>query len=608
LPHGELIEPAARDDGASGAVRVHLPLQARQSVQALIERLDGDATRWVGGPSHVDESGAELVLEYALEPAASTSFAVALPGLRARLAEHLPALIEGAQYLAMIAQALDRGEVRVLLSPLCLRYMPERREGAWRLLVFPLAETSVADWALASPQAWAWTPAPRLLARAGDRGDPGDPGGTRDHARAYAVGALLASALAGGLFPEELPPGACFTRALRGWVGSPARCTAAAREALPASFSDEAAALATLAIELLDAAPPSDWEARLDQLAAQLAPYRTAVRWEYEGNLDVAHAILERCARSTPAPRVPWDVVGRLRARRGDLRGALQAALEGVLALDASDAPREPSGELPRELFDERLRELAAAIRRAAGEGAAGERATEPIVIDPATLRAIEQALDALAPRASRLGDLARLHFAHVEARYLSRFGDAQRRLARPAAAPWDEIVRGLVLARCHAGCAEWAHVARLCKQARAAVVAMSQGGGGLGRYAVAYLDHLDGVAHHGAVRQYGDPGYLADAFSRLVASLDWAVAHRAEDAAAEALARANVHWLHRVAALAAHLQVPEAKAITAGVTAYLAASGLVERGAPQVLEGPGEQLLLAWYDDARLLVLSGVG
>lgn len=580
-------------------MRVHLPLQSRLAVQTLIERLDGDATRWVWVPSHVDESGAALVLEYALEPAASTGFAAALPGLRARLAEHLPELIEGAQYLAMISRALERGDVPVLLSPLCLRYTPERREGAWRLLMIPLAATTVADWALASLEAWAWTPSPRLLGRAGD-GAAAHSG----HGRAYAVGALLTSALAGGLFPEALPPGPCFARALRGWVGSPARCTAAARDALPASFSDEAAALAALAIELLGPEPPADWEARLDGLAAQLAPYRTAVRWEYEGKLDVAHAILERCARSTPAPQVPWDVVGRLRAKRGDLRGALQAALDGVRALDARDAP----SELPAELFDERLRELAAAIRRAAGEGASPEPGAGDCSIDPATLHAIEQALDALAPRAARLGDLSRLHFAHVEARYLARFGDAQRRLARPAAAPWDEIVRGIVLARCHAGCAEWAHVARLCKQARAAVEAMSQGGGGLGRYAVAYLDHLDGVAHHGAVRQYGDPGYLADAFSRLVASLEWAAAHRDGDAAAEALVRANVHWLHRVAALAAQLQVPEAKAITAGVTAYLAASGLAALSAPRVPEDPGEQLLLAWYDDARLLALSGVG
>ena len=128
----------------------------------------------------------------------------------------------------------------------------------------------------------------------------------------------------------------------------------------------------------------------------------------------------------------------------------------------------------------------------------------------------------------------------------------------------------------------------------------MELGGGNLGQYAIAYLDYLDGVAHYGATSLYNDPGYLADAFSRITSSLD--ATGKVCDAS-DPLIEANVHWLHWIGDLANKLDVPEAKAIRTGIAAYLSASGLSKRiSEHQRREAPP----LVWYDASRLLALSG--
>ena len=207
-------------------------------------------------------------------------------------------------------------------------------------------------------------------------------------------------------------------------------------------------------------------------------------------------------------------------------------------------------------------------------------------------------AVDALGP--ARLGDLGRLHFAHIEARYLGRLSEAQARLALPAKEPWDNIVRATLLARIHAGKGEWAHAARLCKEARLATQAMPLSGGELGAYTIAFLDYLDGVAHHGAVRQYRDPGYLADAFSRLVGCLG---ATPRVCAPSDPLVDSCIHWLYKVGDLATELGVAEAQTLRTGIHAVLDAEGLSRRiSEAQRRESPS----LVWYDASRLLALSG--
>src|SRR5262249_16897767 len=156
----------------------------------------------------------------------------------------------------------------------------------------------------------------------------------------------------------------------------------------------------------------------------------TAVRWEYEGKLEIARGILERVAATTPRQHVPWEVVARLRGSSDDIDGALQAAIDAL----GSDA--------------DAIRELAAVARGIA-------HALPPARHRPMLGRAIA-AVDQLGPR---LGDLGRLHFAHLEARYLDRLAPAMARLAQPAAEPWDNVVRETLLARIHAGRGEWAHV-----------------------------------------------------------------------------------------------------------------------------------------------------
>lgn len=555
LPLGELTEL----DG--GRVRVVMPQNARTRglVQSIVERLDGVAADWFWVPSHVDEMGADLILDYALEREHHTSFAAALPRFAAKPAIHLPEIVELARYLEACTRLLERIEVTALVSPASLRYAPDRDDGAWRLMVVPLVDAGVGEWGQASPDAWLWTPGRALVGKRAANGG------------AYAIGVMLCSVLLGDVFPAHVPASLRFKRALRGWLGTPRAIPAAVAAALPASFSDEAAALAALAVALVEPSPPSDWQQQLQQLGEQLAPYRTAVRWEYEGKIEIARGILERFAASAPKQQVPWDVLSRLRGRDQDYGGALQAAIDAV-----------GTGE-------DGIRELAAVTRQLA-------HSRPPEECRPM----IEKAIAAVDALGARLGDLGRLHFAHIEARYLGKLEDALRRLHPPAKTPWDNVLRGVILARVHAGRSEWAHAARVCKDARNATQAMELGGGNLGRYAVAYLDYLDGVAHYGATSLYNDPGYLADAFSRITSSLDATVA---VCDASDPLIEANVHWLHWIGDLAAKLDVPEAKAIRTGISAYLSASGLAKRiSEHQRRETPP----LVWYDASRLLALSG--
>ncbi len=555
LPVGDLVETSDR------RLRVTMAHNARTRglVQSIVERLDGVAAEWFWIPTTVDEYEGDLVLEYSLAADQSMAFSAALPRFRAKPAVHLPEIVEMARYLEACTRVLAQIEVTALIAPACLRYAPDRDEGAWRLMVVPLVDATLADWARSVPDAWMWTPGRALF------------GTSAPHDGAYAVGAALCTALAGDLFPARLPAGTRFRRALGGWVGPGARLTGAVGTAVPETFADEARALSALALALLEPSPPADWAQLLAQLGEQLAPYRTAVRWEYEGKIEIARGILERFAASAPREHVPWDVLSRLRGADQDHAGALQAAIDAL------------------GTGDEAIRELAAVTRRIA-------HTRPPLESRPMIERAVA-AIDALG---SRVGDLGRLHFAHIEARYLERWNEAQVRLAQPAREPWDNVLRATLLARIHAGRSEWAHVGRVCKEARTQTQAMPGQGGNLGQYLVAYVDYLDGVAHYGAVTQYNDPGYLADAFSRIVASLG-ATASVCDPS--DPLIEANVHWLYWIGDLANRMNVPDAKAIRTGITAYLDAQGLAQRiSEHQRRETPP----LVWYDAGRLLALSG--
>jgi hypothetical protein len=558
LPVGEMSETADR-------VRVSMALNARtrSTVQSIVERLDGVAAEWFWIPTTVDEFEGDLVLDYSLDGGArqktpSMTFSAALSTFRAQPRVHVPEFVELARYLEACIRVLERVGVPALISPASLRYAPQRTQGAWRLMVIPLVDVTVADWARAVPEAWMWTSGRTLLGK-----QPAD-------SAAFAVGAALCMGLAGDLFPAHLPPGKRFSRALRGWIGQAASVRNAVRDGLPQSFSDEGTSLAALALALLEPMPPSDWGKLLAQVGDQLHPYRTAVRWEYEGNVDVARDVLERFAATTPKEHVPWDVLGRLRSADQDPSGAVQAAID---ALGTEDG----------------VRDLAAEVRRLAHTRPPQE--ARPL---------IERAISAIDGLGARAGDFGRLHFAHIEARYLDRTDAALHRLSAPFRDPWDSIVKSTIQSRLLAGQGHHAHVARICKESKASVRAMPLGGGELGKYVVAYLDYLDGVAHYGATSQYNDPGYLADAFSRIVASLD---ATPAVCAPSDPLIEANVHWLHWIGDLANQMKIDGAKAIRTGIDAYLSSTGLTGRISEQQRR---ERPPLVWYDAGRLLALSG--
>ncbi|MCX5745891.1 MAG: hypothetical protein NT062_25725 [Proteobacteria bacterium] len=541
-----------------------LNARTRATTQLVVEKLQGVAAEYFLIPTLVDDAGDQLVLDYALD-AASSSFAAARGRWRDELAGYLPELVGMAVYLESCVRVLDQIDVPALIAPACLRYTPAsgpRSFGAWRLMVVPLVDVALVDWARSAPDAWAWTSARTLL------GKPSN--------STVSIGAALHAAIADER--ARLPSPERFRRAVRGRIGGSIATRIAS--ALPASFVGEAALLGDVVRGLLDGEPA---QARLRELGDALAPYRTAVRWEYEGRIDIARAILERHAATSPADAVPWDVLARLRTRDRDVAGALEATIGALAASD--DGPQDST-------FHGALRELAVQTRRLA-HGDDG-------LSDTTRRGMIERAVAAADAQGAKLGDSGRLHFAHIEARYLQRWEAAEARLATVAQDAWDNVLRTVLLARIHAAKSAWAHVARSCKEARLATQRMPLSGGDLGAYVIAYLDFLDGVAHFGAIGVYDDPLYMADAFSRFVASLD---ATRTICAPDDPLVDANIHWLWWIGAMATQLAVPDARTIRTGVEAYLSAHGLQDRiSEKQRREVPP----LVWYDASRLLALSG--
>jgi hypothetical protein len=546
-------------------LRVTLALDARahHRARAILDGLQRHAADQLCLPEVIDEAGGRLVLDYVLDPG-SLALAAAIPRWRAAPATYLPELVTLARYLATCVAITTERDAPVAIAPLFVRYTPAsqvRPRGAFRLLAVPRVDCGLAEWARASCEAWGWLPGDVLLGR------------PTPHAGAYAIGAALHTVLAGDLFPVR-SVAERFRRALRGQLGAPGAVGRAARAGLPASFGEEAEALQALVTALLAPEPPRDWRDQLARVCDRLDAHRVAVRWEYEHEIETARQILERLAATAPRARVPWEVLARLRGRDRDEAGELAAVLDAFGDGDPDE-----------------VRPLVAHVRRVAHKLEAVD-AGKPTPCRDWIARAIA-AVDRLG---DRLGDLDRIHVAHVEARYLDGADRAKARLARRAAGGWDEILRRAVLARLHAATTEWPQVAKLCKDARLAVQAMPGAGGALGAYLIAYLDYLDGIAHFGAIGLYAAAGYLADAFERFVAALDGA---RAICAPGDPLVGAAIDWLRWLRALACQLQLPDARAIGAGITAYLAAHGVSHevtgRGVPPLI----------WYDEHRLLPLS---
>jgi len=543
-------------------VRLTVGSDARAQARKLLDRLQRGAASLLCMPSEIADTGDGLALDYAVD-SGSLPFAAALTRWRASLAVYLSEVLTMARYLERCITALAELDTPLVVAPACLRYQPTgpQPHGAFRLLAVPLIPALLADWVCAPPDTWTWLSGDSLLRRPPPRPGP------------YAIGAAVYTAVAGELFPVR-SAAERFRRALRGQAGTPGAVAAAARAALPGSFTAEADALDALVTRLLSGGHGHDWRDQLARVGEQLDPYRTAVRWEHEGEIQIARQILERLAATVPDRAVPWRALARLRERDGDETGAHAAALAAV-------EDGDPDG----------VRGLVADMRRIAG--------SDPDDPDADARRIwLASAADALGKLGSRLGDAARIQLAHLEARYLGRDDSAAARLADGTGSAWDDVVRRVVLARLTAAHAAWPQVAKLCKEARLAVQEMPLTGGALGGYVIAYLDYLDGVAHFGAVGVYADAGYLADAFDRFVAALDRA---RTICDPSDPLIDAVIGWLGWIGSLAHQLQLPAARAIGHGIDAYLAAHGIERRSAG------ADVPVLIWYDEDRLLTLSGV-
>jgi hypothetical protein len=552
LPRGEL-------HAADGSLHVSLAVAAaeRGRARAFFERVasfgarHGEAALLLA-PATIEEREERLELVYACPE--TVGFAEAGRAWRGDLAARLPSVLALGRAVAGAGLALERAGWGFLpLTAPQIRIARAACEGGagaeLRVIALPPLAVTLADWAGADPEAWAWAPPEALHGEVGA-------------AVGYAAGALLHEGIAGELWPAPLPRAERFLRLVRGRSGSLARLRTALAAALPKSLAGEAAEIVATAGILLDAdrsqrAAGDDARARIAHLCETLTASRLAAGWEEEAQPRHALAVLERGASG----EVAWQGIARLSESLGDLSRAIEA---GAHALPEGDAAT--------------LRGYLALLGKVA--------AMKPAADEALLARGIALLDENVS---GDPGDAARVYLAHLEARHLGRGDAARSRLRARLESTWCRALGAAIEARTQAEAEQYPRASRAARDGRALLDGAADGGGRTGRYLRAYLHLVDGIANFGAVDALGDPSFLRDAFGAFTQSLDLARAIEASD-----LVEASIGWL-------AHLREaagPRHAVLAVGVDACFEARGLAERGRDPRL---GARPALPWYDEATL-------
>ena len=156
------------------------------------------------------------------------------------------------------------------------------------------------------------------------------------------------------------------------------------------------------------------------------------------------------------------------------------------------------------------------------------------------------------------------LYLAYANGRWLTHTDEALQWLRRDFSISWYKVVQTILTSRLFAEQAKWIEVMQNCREGRRLVAKMPNAGGKAGRYAEAYLNLLDGIAHIRAVYQQKSDlqVYLNDAFTRFENA--WLHLHQSDS---EDLAPAIVSWLLWLAELAG--RNPRLAVLSLGVEAF---------------------------------------
>ena len=460
----------AEDGSVRASVRsAATPAKSISAVQAVVALQGGPFLQSSGFQQDADG----LALSW---PAGCrTGLPAIAAGWRKSPASAIAEALNLARIVGQAASELDHlGPQRFLLSPaqvfLC---RDEAGRDCWGIATLPVQGATLADFASTSPDLLAWLSADEVLERAAID-------------RAYLTGAALYYCLIGDLFPEGLSQSERIRRLLMYRAGNPTRAKAVLSAALPKSLAGLGQRLADLMASVLVPALGRTLTAarvalELELLEGELTAPVLASAWESEGNVHFAAEILNAFARRVPEAEVHWGALARLRARTGDAAGAAEAA--------ARVEPEPDEGVT----YIQHIRAIAA-------RGPEGRAELEQVV---------SRLQGASVPP---LTDEEFLFLVYAKGRWLGDASGALGLLSRDFEASWHQLIRAILTARFSAECGAWGDVLRQCREGRRMIDGLPDRGSAAGRYAFAYLDLLDGVAHVRAVELGTSEAYLEDA------------------------------------------------------------------------------------------------
>lgn len=576
LPSGRL---SLSEDG-DASVLLRLSIRNRDALLAAVDSTSGlPAQRfWLSGPRREDDEG--LHLSY-LKPSGSVMPLTQMTERwRAEPAVALARSLELARHLLHVTGELEQLQSsRFPLSPAqVFAVRGEDGKERWLVLPLPLERTAFADLVRADEDYWAWLSADEMF-------------GAPRPDRAYMAGAALYYCLVAPLFPAELSRAERVRRLVLYRAGNPHLLRAALGRALPESEAETADGLSDLIAGLLT--PPlgrtltaAQALRELDHFCGELSPHRLALLWEVAADdnrcVQRAHAIIESLVATTPDSEVPWDAVERLREKVGDRAGAADAAARRHRHPEESsviDYARSllGAGEGRRE----ELERLTNMVREMAAEAG-----TAP----PSRERGVNYADAEPSPGKHQLSEEEYLYLTYVHGRWLGQADEALLWLRHDFSISWNRVVRCILAARFTASKEEWVRTAAHCRDGRRHIGEMSNAGGEYGRYAAAYLDLIDGIAHICAVhRQSHGSDYLSTAFDRLCRA--WEGLRQVGATEDE---ESLTDWLSLLAVLAG--SNPRLAMLQLGVEAFLES-----RGVGQARVTHGDSPPVPWFDEPRV-------
>jgi len=531
LPNGELC--GSHGEVLSGWIRAD-ERQARAR-RTWLDRLARINPRLVLSPVTWREEDDRISWTYGEDSAGTTPLTDVIDEWRRAPAPWLPRALELASFLVEVQGELDRVKLPdPLIGPAWIRWVTIP-SGHFRLLAWPGQGITLADWAQSDPGTWIWFPPEALL-------------GQPTRRPWHTLGAAVHHALVGDLFPRLLPRGERFARLIRGRVGDHERLEMQISDAIPPLLCDRVATLTSWVVDALSPSPMSWPEAvrRLDEIRRALMPPALIQAWDAAGRPEVVRQIEALGAPplpNLPAPPLdqPWHEVAEARLKQGDFEGALNAAWLAMrnhgpfaarLYLRALQGmTRDPGVSHPR--LTEALGRLAQLFPL---RPAAPRTAGEP--------KALEKLLRPAEPTAG-LDEADVLRMLDLKARLQGLSAKDRQVLAGSFESNWNQAMACLLLAsevvRRADGASDshYSDASRLCKKARDLIRKQPNGGGPVGRYALAYLDLLDGVAHVHAIGRLVGVEYCRDAARCFFASLA-----AASELGVDGLVRTNLAWL----------------------------------------------------------------